>query len=442
MCIRDRYEECDGRKQRVYEKLVEEEGIEVKYSTLTRMLRELGIGRAQKTRCERVPDEAGAEIQHDTTVYRVNLAGKRVNLIASLLYLRYSKRRYLKLYRAFNRFKMKCFIHEALMFWGYCAGQCIIDNTNLARLRGTGKDAVIVPEMVAFAKQYGFRFICHEKGHANRKAGEERSFYTVETNFLPGRNFESLEDLNQQAFEWATVRMYQRPVKGSGLIPANAFDHERAYLIELPPHLPAPYLIHERLTDQYGYISFEGNFYWVPGTKRDEVRVLQYSDRLKIYQGRECFVEYRLPVDGVKNKRFSPEGFPKPRYKPKNRRKPTAQEEERLRAMAEVVGAYLDFALEPKGIQRHQFIRKLFALTQQMTSSLFIQVIERGLKYRITCIETLERIALLYMNHGAETLPCVEVDESFRERDTYVEGCLTDEPDFSPYDELLEEDHG
>ena len=42
---------------------------------------------------------------------------------------------------------MKCFLHEALMFWGTSAAQCIIDNTNLARLRGAGSRAVIVPEM-------------------------------------------------------------------------------------------------------------------------------------------------------------------------------------------------------------------------------------------------------------------------------------------------------
>lgn len=79
---------------------------------------------------------------------------------------------------------MKCFLHEALVYWGYAAGTCIIDNTNLARLRGTGKNAVIVPEMERFARQYRFKFVCHEKGHANRKAGNERGFYTVETNFF------------------------------------------------------------------------------------------------------------------------------------------------------------------------------------------------------------------------------------------------------------------
>ena len=48
----------------------------------------------------------------------------------------------------------------------------------------------------------------------------------METNFLPGRSFESLEDLNQQALEWATVRMEHRPQGKTRLIPAKAFEHE------------------------------------------------------------------------------------------------------------------------------------------------------------------------------------------------------------------------
>ena len=83
----------------------------------------------------------------------------------------------------------------------------IIDNTNLARLRGTGANALIHPEMEAFARQYGFAYHCHALRHANRKAGEERSFWTVEINFLPGRTFQDLEDLNRQAFQWSTARL-------------------------------------------------------------------------------------------------------------------------------------------------------------------------------------------------------------------------------------------
>ena len=52
------YLKCDGWMQRVHEKLVEEEGVQVKYSTLTRLVRELGIGKPRKpdaTACRTSP---------------------------------------------------------------------------------------------------------------------------------------------------------------------------------------------------------------------------------------------------------------------------------------------------------------------------------------------------------------------------------------------------
>jgi hypothetical protein len=105
-------QECQGHVARVHEKLVEEEGVVVAYSTLAQRLRQSGISDPPKVRCQHVPDEPGAEMQHDTSLYPVELAGRRVRLIASLIYLRYSKRRYLKFYRGLDRFKMKCFFHD------------------------------------------------------------------------------------------------------------------------------------------------------------------------------------------------------------------------------------------------------------------------------------------------------------------------------------------
>jgi hypothetical protein len=339
-------------------------------------------------------------MQHDTSPYRLRIGEQWRWVVASLVYLRYSKMRFLKFYRSFNRFLMKCFFHEALMHFGYVAAVCIIDNTSLARLRGTGKNAIMVPEMEEFASRYGFRFECHEKGHSNRKAGNERSFFTVVTNFFAGRKFESLEDLNRQALKWATVRMPRRPMSKTGLIPAEAFEHEKPYLIALPPYIEPPYRVHERGTDQYGYASVDGNYYWVPGISNEDVKVLEYGDGLKMYRRRELLAEYRLPPDGVKNQLFSPEGMTPPKHMPKDRRKPTTQEENTLRAVSTEVGAYLDFALEPKGIRKHRFIRELFQLYRKLALPVFLQTVERALKYRITEMDTVERIARLYLSHG------------------------------------------
>jgi hypothetical protein len=234
--------------------------------------------------------------------------------------------------------------------------------------------------------------------------------------------------------------MEHRAVGKARLIPAKAFEFERGFLTKLPKHLPAPYQAHERGTDQYGYVHFNANFYWVPGTQREEVKVLQYADHLKIYLRRNCVASYPLPPDGVKNERFSPPGQPQPQYQPKNRKREASQEDKRLRAMGEEVTQYLDYALSAPGIQRHRFTRELFALSRQVPQIVFVQTVQRALRYRIVQLETLRRIAWLCISQGEYPLPDAQVDEDFQQRPAYQEGCLTDEPDLSIYDDMLKQE--
>ena len=430
--LRQLHQECSGYAQRMMEKLREEHGLAVKYSTLTRHLRELGIGAPLSQRCERVPDEPGAEMQHDTSPLLLPVGSVRLRLQASLLYLRYSKRRFLQFYPMFDRFHLKCFLHLALTHWGYVPRICVIDNTNLARWRGLGAHAVIVPEMEAFGKAYGFRFLCHAPKHPDRKAGEERSFHTIETNFVPGRTFQSLEDLNRQALEWSTVRLEQRPQGKAGLIPAQAFEHERTFLTPLPRHLPAPYLLLERTVDEYGYVAVEGNYYEVPGSGRGNLQVLRYLHHLVLCQDRRPLIEYALPAWGVKNQPFHAPGQP-PRYRPRNRKLSSQEEEKRLRAIDPVIGAYVDFILGTPGLLRHQFLRRLWTFHQRWGAALFRLTIARAHRYHITCLATLERIALLHLDDTA--LPDPVVDPELEKRSAYQEGSLTETPDLSRYDE-------
>ena len=427
--LRQLHQECAGYAQRMAEKLREEHGIAVKYSTLTRYLRDLGICAPANFRCERGPEEPGAEMQHDTSPFTLRIGSVLLRLQASLLYLRYSKRRYLQFYPVFDRFHLKCFLHLALSHWGYAPRICVIDNTNLARLRGLGSNALIVPEMEAFAKAYGFSFRCHAPGHPDRKAGEERSFLTVETNFVPGRTFQNLEDLNRQALEWSTVRLEQRPQGKAGLIPAQAFEHERTFLTQLPRHLPAPYLLFERSIDEYGYVAVEGNYYEVPGTGRGTIQVLRYLHHLVLCS----LIEYPLPPWAVKNQPFNVPGQKSARYRPRNRKQSSQEEEKRLRAIAPVIGAYVDFILSSPGLLRHQFLRRLWALRQRWSTALFLRTIERAHRYQITSLETLERIALLELDDTA--LPDPVVDPELEKRPAYQEGSLTDTPDLSRYDD-------
>jgi transposase len=431
------FADCGGYRERVWEKLKEEHGAEIGYSTLTRKIRELGL--AKKPRSAHVPDEPGGEMQHDTSPYRVKISGATLGVQGSLLYYRYSKQYFLKFYRSFNRFRMKCFFHEALTHFGYAAPVCIIDNTHLAVLRGTGKNAVMVAEMSEFARRYGFQFEAHEKGHADRKAGDERGFWTIVTNFFPGRTFSSMEDLNAQALDWATERMAKRPRGKSCIIPVEAFEYERAFLTKLPEGLPAPYRVHERIIDQYGFVAFDANHYWLPSGATGSVKILEYAFDIRIISGRHEIARYPLPPEGVRGKIF-PENRPHIPYQPRHRDNPTAEEELILRNASPGVGAYLDIYLKTMGLGRHRFLRELHGLFRRLSPNLFCQVIERAHRFKVIDVRTLEEIARLIVREGNWTVADTAPSEAYLDRESFEEGRLSEPADFSIYERLLADD--
>lgn len=398
--LRRVYNDCRGFRQRVYEVLTEEHGVNIGYSTLTRLLRKHNIGRKIKPRSAHVEDIAGAEMQHDTSPHRIKVGNKTMLLQCSSLYLRYSKMRYIQFYPAFNRFCMKCFFHEALTYWGYSAHECIIDNTNLAILHGTGQNAVFNPEMIKFAKAYGFSWKAHERGHANRKAGCERSFWTAETNFLPGRKFVDLEDLNHQARQWSE-RFSKRPQSKTKLIPCEAFENEKSDLIKVSEYISAPYQAHQRKLDRYGYLAFDGNYYWVPnqpGTSTGSIVILQYAKEIKLFpfglcSGRSSHI-YPLPPFGSKNQRFAPPGANLNPYQPRQLKQKCHEEEAALREMDALVSRYVDFVKTSDDLHhKGKFIRELYNLSRKLTKTLFVTTLKRALHYKVYRLSALERIA-------------------------------------------------
>jgi hypothetical protein len=160
---------------------------------------------------------------------------------------------------------------------------------------------------------------------------------------------------------------------------------------------------------------------------------------LKIFQQCTCLAEYPLPPHGVRLQRYSPPGQPKPRFQPKHRRRDAKQEEQRLRALGTEVAAYLDFALAAPGVQRHRFTRELFALSRKVTGGVLVKTAQRALRYRIVDLATVRRIAWLCISQAEDVLPEADVDADFQQRPAYQEGCLTDQPDLSTYDQLFEE---
>jgi transposase len=261
------FEQARGNVVRVQE-LLAGEGLDASYSTLTRWVREAGL-RAPPRRAGEYDFAPGEEMQHDTSPHRVvfakvGTAGKTVTAQCAGLVLAYSRRLFFQYYPRFTRFEAKTFLLEAARFMDGVCPVCVIDNTSVLLAAGAGADAIIAPEMLAFARTLGFRFRAHRVGHPDRKGRIERPFAYIENNFLVARDFEDFDDLNRQAVAWCRDVANQKPKRALGMSPEAAYVIEKPHLKPLPDALPPVYELLERVVDLHGYVSVETNRYSVP----------------------------------------------------------------------------------------------------------------------------------------------------------------------------------
>ncbi|MBI4558882.1 MAG: hypothetical protein HY706_14965, partial [Candidatus Hydrogenedentes bacterium] len=257
------FQRARGNVVRVRELLREEHEIEVGYSTLTRWVREAGL-RAPPKRSGEYHFEPGVESQHDTSPHHVRIGEKTLSMQCASLILAYARRLFAQYYPHFSRFEAKHFLLEAAKFMDGVTSRCVIDNTSVIIVDGTGKNAAFAPEMVAFAQTLGFEFLAHEQGHADRKGRIERPYRWIENNFLPGRRFRDWDDLNRQLLAWCREVANQKVKRVLGCAPEAAYVIEKPSLRPLPAVLPPVYEVFERVVDLYGYVSVETNRYSVP----------------------------------------------------------------------------------------------------------------------------------------------------------------------------------
>jgi hypothetical protein len=333
------------------------------------------------------------------------------------------------------------------MYLGYTCKVCIIDNTNLAVYSGSGEKAVFSNEMICFTINYSFKWKAHNIGHANRKAGKERNFYTIETNFLPGRTFADFDDLNKQALDWAFNRYAKRPMSITKLIPLELFEIEKPYLIKLDKDIMAPYQCHKRLIDQYGYIVINANYYWIPkevnGLKitEREITAVEYPDKLSIFKRLGHVISYPIAPFWKKGLQIFPDNMKGKIFSPKNITKQSIEEELKLRKMSDKISIYIDFILskECKLPQKNKFIRDLYCLSKKINASLFIECIDRAYKYKIYNLISIERIALQLLKNNCPAMTLLmDYKDDYQERSTYVEGLYSEESDLKNYQNIME----
>lgn len=164
---------CKGNLVRVHEELGVQ-GVTIAYSTLTAWCRRHGIGVVPKVPIGHHDFAPGQEMQHDTSPHRVTIGERERLMQCASLVLCHSHMLFAQVYPAWNRFWCKVFLTEALRYFEGAAAACMLDNSTVIMVGGTGKNAVAAPEMAAFATRFGFTFVAHRVGDAKRSGRVER----------------------------------------------------------------------------------------------------------------------------------------------------------------------------------------------------------------------------------------------------------------------------
>jgi transposase len=390
--IRELHQRCKGNLVRVHEELLAD-GATLSYQALTGFCRRHGIGHEPPKPVGRYPFEPGEEMQHDTSPHVARIGGVERKVQTASLVLPYSRMRFLQLYPNFTRFICKLFLHDALSFFGAAAKRCMVDNTHVIVLSGTGREMVPVPEMEAFGERYGFEFVAHEKGDANRSAHVERGFDHFENNFLAGREFTDFADANRQAIEWCE-RVNAKPRRELHASARELFAKELPAMKPLPAWLPDIYVLHHRVVDLEGYVHADGHIYSVPYQLIGrQVEVRETKDKVRIYEGPRLVAEHGRTF-GFEKRRVTDEAHRPPRgMVAKVEKQPTPDELE-LGAGERPLPEYAKAVKQRAANRWPHALRRLAQMRRDYPMKPFIAAVQSAAHYGLYDLDRLERIVL------------------------------------------------
>lgn len=385
------YASCKGNLVRVHEELVAA-GADFSYNALTAFCRRHGIGHEPPRPAGRYHFEPGEEMQHDTSPHEAEIGGRRQRVQTASLVLCHSRMIFVQMFPRFTRFDCKVFLTDAATYFEGTCERCMIDNTHVVVLSGTGRDMVPVPEMAAFAERFGFTFRAHEVGDANRSARVERPFDYIDNNFLAGRRFADWTDLNSQARTWCdrVNSTHKRHLHAS---PRELFAAERVRMRRLPEHVPEVYLLHQRIVDSEGYVNVSRNRYSVPWrliSRRVEVR--ESKERIDVFDGPRRVASHRRIADPEDARVTVPEHRP-PRNEGIDARRARSLDEARLAERLPEIVPYVAL-LRSRGRGSNRDLRALVRMVDEYPSAAIVGALGEALHYGLADLERLERMVL------------------------------------------------
>jgi len=185
----------------------------------------------------------------------------------------------------------RCMVN-ALSYFGGVPKEVLTDNMKTVIVGRQAGKAIWNTRFEDFAADMGFTpKVCRVRS-PQTKGKVERLVYYVKDNFLPGRKFEDISDLNRQALDWCRSAD-EKPHGTTGKIPLQELSNEGLQSLPLQAVLDK-YRWESRIVTRDGMVSFDGVRYGVPWQySGKEVQVRLCAGFLEIYYGEVLLAKHK-----------------------------------------------------------------------------------------------------------------------------------------------------
>jgi transposase len=389
--IKEIYPRCLGNAVRIQEVLEEQYQVNIPYTTLTWMIRQMDLREGKKP-VGIYTFEPGAEMQHDTSIYTLPFEKRPAKGTCASLILANSRKLYIQFYPGFTRFEARIFLKDGFEYLDGTCPRCTIDNTSVLVANGAGPDATIAPEIKHLGDIYQVTFIPHRVGDPDRKGRVERPFSYVENNFLAGRVFKDWEDLNKQAVNWCDTIANFKIKRVLGMSPNQAYILEKPYLTPLPVYSPPIYMTLYRVVDTQGYVHIDTNRYSAPYLLiGKQVEVQKHLSKIVIYHKHEKIAVHNRVLENKDARVTDPAHLWQGQKKAKNE---PLQEERLLKGEDAVLDQYIE-ELKKRSFGRGAAkLKRLLTLKRTYPQEAFIAAIKTALQYGLYDLYRIENIIL------------------------------------------------
>lgn len=408
---------------------IQEIGYGGKYTILKEYIRTI---RPTPYRTPRPPIDhpPGEEGQMDWSPHQVIIGGRRTVVQTGSIVLCFSRWLY---HRHFTDQTLESVIklHEmAFQELGAVPVTMTYDNmTTVGRHIGPGK-IWINPRFKPFADQYGFRVVILPPGRKERHGKVERPFHYIEHNFLEGREFQDMEDLNRRADIWrdntANVRIHgtlrERPV--------DRLQRERAYLNPLPHEITGDFFKQvDRLIHTDFCVAIDTNRYSTsPNLIGQTAEVRLFKVHLEIWVNQQLDAKHTY-VDGRHQRQVLPEH--EAIYK-----KMSGQSQLLKHAflrLGEPALSYYDSLKKHRGAAAGYHLQRILSLVDRHGADVVTGALAHAQRYGAYSAEAIFRI-IKGKGHRKNAVVPAPVSENIRD---WLRSCAVEEQDPQFYDNII-----